>query len=840
MPIVISENGQTRCRNCYASSAQARLTLRVNGEEEPVVITDGGSLVQAGFDAPTATPTVATNGAGNVPVGYYVYRYVYVSSRYPFVANAVTVDGKEWPRSNPSPASATFQVSSTAKQNAVTVTYSTRSDVDWIAVYRTPNGQTTAAAAEAFDAAGELFFVEMVANNTAGGTVAVTDNNANNSGERMEADNFPCPLFRQTVFDGFYWWGWGNRTLEVPVILDGTGTVTLDTAQSDMDSWFSGRDTAAAGFNGSDNPGPTSVSFLGITTGGYDGRGNFYLVITSATTLSVYNSSAILTPTAIPASGTTTAYLTAPATTLYRSKNLNPFSWGVTTSIANSEGGGFTQVPALFAEQIGGGVGTAISLIPNERILKLDTESPERSYALDLNAADSSEFIGTLRTLDTAQSTGSHFSQFPMRLPNGQSTLAAVNAKALTLIMSDAQSTVPIGDELFETVRRMRREDGEAPFFHGVYERTCDLNCWWVKTTDSTYRCDTLVYQHVPTGKWGMKYMPGVSASWTVYDDVTERFYTFIGMESFNGGSEPGMVGATFYKDRYRDWLTDLVTTPTGTFEDQSGNLEFTIPAIAAINTIAGTAPDFTITTTADHGLAAGDIVVVAQGNPVTVTVLTVPTSTTFTVESYQLSEALGGAVVDPIFNCPWVAWNSSENSLFLMDPFNTVDVNFTSESAGVATFTFLNVGGEKGIDLNTNTYQTGVIDILDASEWTAYWGCVPCFLQRWFNASAPEKNKTNRELWVTQQNVDANTNAQWVKFLIEYRSTSTGTDTEGNFLVRMERDKIGTGDTYGNSDAYFYKTPPDPLAHAYGLGLMELGYEGWRLMDLTFKQQET
>lgn len=307
MPIVISENGQTRCRNCYQSSAQARLSLRVNGEQSAVVITDAGSLIPAGFNAPTVAPTVGTNGAGNVPVGFYVYRYVYMSSRYPFVANDVTVDGEEWPRSNPSPSSSTYQVTPAAESNAVTVTYSTRSDVDWIAIYRTPNNQTTAALAEQQAAAGNFFFVTKVANNTAGGTVVVTDNEATNSGEIMEADNFTCPLFRQTVFDGTYWWGWGNRTLEVVVTLDGTGTVTLDTNLSDVDSWFSGRDTTAAGFNGATGPNGNTISFDGITTGGYDGRGNFYMVVTSPTTLSVYNSSALLTPTAIPASGSTQA-----------------------------------------------------------------------------------------------------------------------------------------------------------------------------------------------------------------------------------------------------------------------------------------------------------------------------------------------------------------------------------------------------------------------------------------------------------------------------------------------------------------------------------------------------
>src|SRR5262245_18736510 len=122
MPNVISTGGQTRVPNSYADSADARLMLRVNGEETGVVITPAGDVVQAGFDAPTVTPTVANIGAGNVPEGYYVYRSVYASSRYPFVQNAVTGGGEQWPRSNPSNPSSTFQVTGGTKNVGVTVT----------------------------------------------------------------------------------------------------------------------------------------------------------------------------------------------------------------------------------------------------------------------------------------------------------------------------------------------------------------------------------------------------------------------------------------------------------------------------------------------------------------------------------------------------------------------------------------------------------------------------------------------------------------------------------------------------------------------------------------------
>lgn len=782
------------------------------------MVISGTSVVFAGFDAPTVTPTVATAGAGNVVPGYYVYRYVYASSRYPFVANAITGNGQEWPRSSPSPPSATYFVDPAAESNAVTVTYTTRSDVDWIWLYRT-SVQTTAVLAQAQDAAGQFFFVASAVNNTAGGTTAITDNvAAGNGNEPLELDNFTCPLFRYSVFDGFFWWGWGNKTLQVIVLLDDTTTITID-ATSPEQAWFSGRDSDPI------NGAPTSISFYGITTGGYDGRGNYYFRRVTATTAHIYNAPAMSSPVILPATGTTTAYLTSPTTTLYRSKYLNPFSWGITTEVFSGAGSAKIPVASLFAEQVGGGVGTAISLIPNERILKLDTEAPERSYALDLNAAESSDFIGTLRTLDDAQSVGSFFSQFPMRLPDGQSVGTGINAKALQILSADAQSQIPIGSNVIATLRNIVRESDAPTFYHGVYDRDAELNCWFFRTTEGPWRCDTLVYQHAPTGTWGKKYVPGVSASWTVFDNATEKFHTFV-------GNEAGLIGIAFYADRFADWVNGFDATVNQTLD----GTVFTIKQSATITGGTITSGIMSLTVTSSAALSPRQVVRInflpalpaLDGR---YTILTVPDSGTFTVATPQPDAgALNvGVVVEDFLSVPFAMTGQLADGLFVATYTGTATLTDITADGAVYTFPAPSIASSfDAINLNTGE----LFNVDDTMTLSIYLGEISVFLARYFNAQSPQQNKHTIECWFTV----GNENVEYLfqgKFIKEYQSTQIN-DT-AFYIQTPVRDKIGS--TSEDSNVYFIKTVPETLMHSFGLALVQLGYYRWTIYDLTVKQ---
>lgn len=814
MPIVISTGGQTRCRNSYQSSAQCRLTLRVNGEDAAAVITDSGEVVQAGFDAPTATPVAAVGAGGNVPVGYYVYRYVYASSRYPFVENAVTGGGDQWPRSSPSDASNTLNVPTVPSIVTVTGAYTTRSDVDFVWMYRT-SVQTTAALAEAQSNAGRLFYVGRIANLTAGGTFTYTDNVEADTAEPLELDNYSAPLFRQCVFDGFQWWGWGNRTLTVVVQLDDTDVITTGIAPYGG-SWGNGR-----------NGPPGSIAFVGITTGGYDGRGNFYFRNLSSTTAHIYNSADMITPVVLSATGLTTAYLSAPSTTLYKSKQLNPFSWGVTqvTNIPNTSPQQTQSTPFLYAEQIGGGVGTAISLVPNERVLKLDTEAPERSYALDLNAANSSDFIGTLRTLDDAQSVGSQFSQFPMRNAQGQSLGTGINAKALQIVEGDAQSQIPIGGPVVVTLRQMVRTNDAPTFFHGVYDRNTELNCWWVKINpNEAFTIDTLIYQHAPTGAWGMKHTPGVNASWTAYDPTTEEYYTFV-------GTSTGLIGNAFADSQYFDFVPSV--TQTATFSPLStppGNT-LTVPFLAQIAEINFTYnPNVaTVTMSASSGLQTGDLIqIVGDGQG-----LEGPAYSIYNVSdsSFQfdfIGSPTGpisqGVVIPAVFEIPSVVSVAGFGMFYLI---------LSQRANGAIASSTVSFAGTAYSLQNIYDYSDGGALPDSVDGYPIYIGGIPCFFRRYFNASTPEQQKQTGEIYITALNttvtaVDANN--LLAKFYANYDD-----DADAIRIIGMQPNFNQDG-TPG--PMFYTKNAPSDLTSAIGVEVLQISATAYEVMDLTIKQQ--
>lgn len=807
MPIVISENGQIRVRNSYQSSAQCRLTLRVNGEDAAVVITDSGEVVPAGFDAPTVTPVAAVGAGGTVPVGFYVYRYVYASSRYPFVENAVTGGGDQWPRSSPSPASNTINNPTVPSIVTVTGAYTTRSDVDSIWMYRT-SVQTTQALAEALSEAGRLFYVGRIANITSGGAFTYTDNAQVTTSEPLELDNYTCPLFRQSVFDGFQWWGWGNKTLKVVVLLNDTTTITATSG-----TWGDGR-----------NGPPSSISFLGITTGGYDGRGNFYFQASDSTTAQIFNSEDMTSPVVLSATGLTTAYLSAPSTTLYKSKQLNPFSWGITdtTFIPNTSPQQTQFVPSLFAEQIGGGNGTAISLVPNERILKLDTEAPERSYALDLNAANSSDFIGTLRTLDDAQSVSSQFSQFAMRQSDGQSVGTGINAKALQILQGDAQSQIPIGGPVVVTLRQMVRT-GEIPsFFHGVYDRNLELNCWWVKINpNEAFTIDTLLYQHAPTGTWGMKHTPGVNASWTAYDPTDEEYYTFV-------GTSTGLIGTAFTDSRFVDFVP--VVTQTATFSPQpfpTGST-LTVPFITQIIEINFTYnPNVaTVTPSVSSGLQTGDLIqIVGDGQG-----LEGPAYSIYNVSDSSFQFAFTGTPTGPIFQGVVIPAVFAIPSVVSLAGFGMFYLIPSQRANGIIAGSTVSFPLTAYSLQNIYDYSDGGALPDSVDGYPIYIGGIPCFLRRYYNSSTPETQKQQVEWYGTMLNANTSTGALLIKWYSNYDQTASSQN-----ILPLEEDVNQDGSP---SPLWFMKDPPSDLTPTIGVEVLEIGTLPYEIMDVTLKQQ--
>lgn len=531
---IVSYSVQSRWKDCYASSAEAKLTLRTNGEEKTTVITPRRAIVQAGFDAPTTTPTAPLAAGGSLTSGkYYAYRYVYASSNYPYVDNAVTGGGELWPRSNPS----SVVVANPSGGNltvTVTVTKTTRSDVNWIWVYRAGPYDTSAEATDAAD----YFYIGRVGNDNLTGTTTLTDSGLTDTGEELEFDNFVAPIAQLCVFTGTEWLTWGNWEFVAEVTLNGTSTVTLNSG-----TWFNGRDAQIATFDG-------------VTNGGFDGKGSFYFKQLDQTTAQMHAGPDLDGALTVYASGTTKIHIKGPATTLYKSKPNNPFSWGWT--LVEVVDGATVKVPLLWFLKVGGGYGCAIGVMPNERLLKLDAQEPSVCFTLSLNDTSSPTTMeATKEIVDERYIVNAHFTQF-QALREQYSLLMGVDGANHAILQSDGQDQVPASDKVFSTLRTLIDDNNEQRFWHGVYDPYTELDCWWVKTKDlDGNKCDTMIYLHAPTQQWGIMFDPEISASASVYDPVTNERITLVGSEQGHIGRafDPSLTNDATPRPQYTQWL---------------------------------------------------------------------------------------------------------------------------------------------------------------------------------------------------------------------------------------------------------------------------------------------
>ncbi len=812
---IISIDVQTTYKNSYSSSAQVKLTLRSNGEEKAQVFTPQREYFRAGIEAPTVAPTMALGAAGNV-TGIYYYAYVYASSKYPFVENDVSAGGEVWPRSNPSPVSAA-SITATADAVTVTVTKSTRSDIDYILIYRTADGLTAADALGAKEA-GELFYVGRVANDGIAGTTTFSDDELVNTGEILELDNFEAPLFRFNVFDGTYWWGFGNNEFNALCEIDGTSTVVL--TNTDDDEWFSGRDGSICTFDG-------------VISGGFDGKGSFYFKRTDAVTCALYSDAALTVLSAVSASGTTTIRIQTNPTTLYRSKPRNPFSWGRTTTLIGDSGN--TYVSDIWALKIGGGIGTALSIIPNDLVLKLDTEGPSKSYALDLNSASSDGFGDTLRILDDNYSCGSNFSQFTARNVNGQASLASTDGKTNSILQADSSSQIPAGTNVVRTLSKLETDGTKTEFYHGIYDPFTELNCWWVNIVPPSAalseanqliapKVTHLIYQHAPTGYWGVMPDFGVLCSTTIYDPIEKKNYIFVGTQN-------GTIARAFTPDVYQDCfntdrlITGTYRTPlTGTF-GIAPNLVPTSIYLAGDGTGLVELP-------VGHGLVTGDAIYLrTTGLGFSAGWATVTTVAGGDVSFEDMHNAIGetntntgtSTVGDGIF-C-YKAINSM--------PYQTARawVYLSSADGLQGMWAYCSISGA---DFNVIFYVDDLFTSVTTtaphtatSTWKWYLGLIPCRVLRYFDVGTPEKSKRKYELWASMMNLDTDTAAQFVRFYEEY-------DEEPTNSITMVRDKRPDGT---NSNVYFNRNEvPSDLLNSFGIEFIEYGYENYQLLNFVLK----
>lgn len=517
---------QTRAKNCFAVSEELGLVLVSNGEEYPYLLTPLGHLFTAGMNKPTGALAVADDGGGLLTANKYVrYAATYsIDGVFPLVTGGINL------RSNPLydiPSQITNQISFGIGGNRkmkVTVDAPTDLNITHVHFFRTSLHDTLIAANLAADA-GDMFYMGRVLWDKTATPIVFHDNTLANEGfELITLYNHVVPNFKYCVWDGDYFWGFGNHPLYLEATWDEDGNITLD--PDGEEKFYPGRQGQA-------------ISFEGITTGGFDGQGTFtfnyggpFVGATNA-----------LPATIIPGSGQIT--LQGEGSVLYRSGYRNPFSWGRLRNV------GGIYVPELWQLKISGGIGTAIAVMPNQDLLKLDMEFPTLSVTYNRNAAATEQFEFTRQRVSTVYSVTSHFSQFAAT-NNGRTVLWGMDFKNTAILEFDGVNQTPISGPISTLLRTLSKDRVKHLLCHGLQDSNLEINAIWCSTNDSdtnaSFLIDYCIYCHWPTGFWGVVRDYGILCSATIEDVVTSQRITMV-------GTETGFLGRAFDPEALGNWL---------------------------------------------------------------------------------------------------------------------------------------------------------------------------------------------------------------------------------------------------------------------------------------------
>lgn len=760
----IATGQQTRQKDCYAPSERVKCVLRTNGEmKTSVVVAGGGPPVQAGFDAPTVAPSGSVGGGGSLS-GYYVYAYAYASTKYPYVENAVTTgDGELWPRSNPSPMSSVQDCSAGSKTVTLTITKTTRSDVDKIVVYRTQTAATSAAA-QALADAGTLYYIATVANNGVAGTVVVADTGLTDTGEELELDNYVAPTAEFCVFDGTYWWTAGNPVYTADVTLDGTSTVAVT-----GDNLFDGR-------NGQ------FVTFNGVSMGGFDGIGTFYGKITGTATVVLYEDTDLTTPLAVNFTGTTQMQIRGFNNILWRSKPFNPFSWGITEAIATDGGDGETDVPELFALNLGGGSVTAMIVAPTVKRLIIHFENPQQTIALDLTFADASNFGLTQQVLDSTSSVTAHFTLFHGMIGDVPMILG-IDTYNGDVLACDGNSQKAIADNFGTFIQSLPKPERSNKFFCGQYDPGTQLNCFWMRNYTTTEHNNIMLWVHGPTGFCGWTPDPFILSATTLIDSVTNERLVL-------GGTDTGFLGWLLCPEQYTSWNlgvgwdTGILTTPgtillawNAQFGDTQVFITQTSPttgvfSVSSLNVVVG--QEIVLRLDTDNSLLTYTVTEILQTS-VSTWQITLDSAYPATGDNYTISAH------PKYYGRTWWVYTNAVNAGPGVPPISPTQIIFIKSAFDSFSNDRPLLNLEYGLSLGADDIELLVFTLLDMNT-SLYFGGQPIAFRSYFNLNQPTLNKKADQVWMTldQQGGDTYTDMDYTgpsaRFYIQYGDTVSGT----------------------------------------------------------------
>lgn len=542
MATTISFGARPNVRSSIVYAADLKVGIIANGENETSIIDLAGNIYPAGIPIPTNAPVYISQAVSTgLDIGFYGYRYVYASNgRYPFINAQPSINGFIGPRGNPSP----FTIVNVAANNTtvtIQVNKASRQDIDTIYIFRTDKFVASADATTAAGA-GLMWYVGAITTGVYGtGTINYNDNvkSINISLGIVEFDNFFAPTARYAVYSPPNFFLFANDPLKVQVNWD---TDTISLVDLTDRGFFIGRNGQFA-------------TLVGVTTGGIDGKGTFIwktlTISTGAFTLDG------VTPVAItPTTGTGFLVVQGASTTLYKSKPQNPFAWGETLIF------GTIQQSQLFSLKVGGGLGTAIGVLPGGEILKLDTKQPNKCYTLNLRLAGFPEFVESKRIISEL-SISNHFSQFVATTPEKNKVLWGIDTDSLAILQSDGVNQSIISEPVQRVLSQMDTDPVRQEFCHGACLDRMQINCLWIplrgKDNDAflNWTDECVVFQY-DANKW-TRHLEFDTTCSAVVTDLNHNRIAIV------GGTATGIIG---------EFLYDFPTA-AGSFTDGIGNYIF-------------------------------------------------------------------------------------------------------------------------------------------------------------------------------------------------------------------------------------------------------------------------
>lgn len=509
-------------RACFASAPDLNLTMVADGERSPRVIDAAGNEYPCGIPAPTFTPTISDVAGGTFTNDFYVcYKFVYASSKFPFVEHAIAAGGEVFPRSNASPSSAAYKPASSARKLVVTVEYSQLALVDRILIYRTDLFDTSTEATTASQA-GQLTYVGYVTNYNIAGTTTFTETDPVLGGEQLSLDNFEAPIFKNVCYVEPYFYAGGNDDFTGNVYVSHLGEVTLLSGQ-----WRDGRNGQIA-------------TFAGIDSQGFDDRGSFYFKWTSNTTAQLYLDSELTTTTPSPMQGTTSIRISGYANILYRSQARNPFAWGITEVIDD------VVVPKVFNIRVGGGSITSIIQLNGSNLLKVDTVNPTACYTFNLRAQETTDFASTRRSSAGSLSASSSYSQVEIQMTQAGVSTLAFDANSNKIFLTDGSNVEDVSDPVNRVLANTSDQLAKRNLISAIYNRDTDLALFFLPQKTAGGEPESffslVLGFHASFKQWYSFVLPDITAAANIEDTTTGRRFTVV-------GSEKGKIGILFDSD---------------------------------------------------------------------------------------------------------------------------------------------------------------------------------------------------------------------------------------------------------------------------------------------------